>query len=85
METTAKKATPKQTRRFSKSETLTAVQAKTGRRSLRMSLKDFLRLDPEIPGVKLEWNDGKIELEYTMKPEERKIIAKATCCCRRQM
>ena len=74
METTAKKATPKQTRRFSKRETLTAVQSKTGRRSLRMSLKDFLRIDPEIPGVKLEWNDGKIELEYTTKTEERKII-----------
>ncbi len=39
-----------------------------------MSLEEFLRHDPEIPGTKLEWNDGEIEIEYTMKIAERKII-----------
>ena len=50
---------------------LSSAQSAIGK---RMSLEEFLRHDPEIPGVKLEWNNGKIEIEYTIKIDERKII-----------
>ena len=40
----------------------------------RMSLDEFLRHTPKIRGTKLEWNNGEIEIEYTMKIAERNII-----------
>ncbi len=40
----------------------------------RMSLDEFLRHTPKIRGTKLEWNNGEIEIEYTMKIAERNIV-----------
>jgi|GEM_PF-663449 len=54
-----------------RAETLAAVQTRLGE---RVSLEDFLSFEPEIPGIKLEWNNGQVELEYLMKADERKLI-----------
>ncbi len=39
-----------------------------------MTLEQFMAWEPRTVGLKLEWNNGRIETEYRMKQSERIII-----------